>query len=121
MAIAELPFFVELIFVILPITIAILLFVRMLSIIRDIISRYKTKQSFSARNFGQLILFVLFFSVIINLILYMVGDQPSSFSVFEFLVLDMLPITWYTIILYGILVSVEQFTRTRKQAKEGNE
>lgn len=107
MEIAELPFWVLLIFTILPITIGMLLFIRILDMFREIVRKYKEKATIMFEQAGDLLLLLVFLAVMINLVLYMIGDQPSGFSIFTYLVEEMLPITWYTILVYGILVQLQ--------------
>lgn len=104
MVIQELPFFVILLLTILPIVIGILIFTRVVSIAMDLVRRYrKEKESITLMDFGDLYLFLIFFTVIVAIVYYVLGTQPSGFSIFDFLINDMLPIGWYSILLYGIL------------------
>lgn len=107
MEINELPFFVLLIITILPITIGIILSVRLMNFFIDMYKRYKEKESFaSITEIGDLLLMLIFISVMIELMLYITGSQPDTFSLFTFLIEDMLPTTWYTMLLYGALVNI---------------
>lgn len=103
-AIQGLPFFGLLILLILPTTIGIILLTKALSLITDLYK--KRKETDVIIQLGELLLFIVFLTVIIESILYIVGDQPDSFSFFDFLIVEMLPITWYTILFYGILVNI---------------
>jgi len=107
--IQELPFFVILILTILPVTIGIIIFMRVISLFREIILKYRKNESFDLSSFGKLLLFLTIFNVIINIILYLLDMQPDGFSIFDYLVGDMLPITWYVILLYGILIQLSIF------------
>ena len=108
MAIEELPFFTLLLLTILPITIGILIFARIIKLAMGLVakSRKKAGEVFSLADMGELYLFVVFLTVIIGLVYYILGSQPSGFSIFDFLILEMLPISWYSILLYGILVNL---------------
>lgn len=108
MAIEEFPFFTLLLLSILPITIGILIFTRILKIAINLVAKSKKRdgETFSLIDMGELYLFVVFLTVVIGLVYYILGDQPSGFSIFEFLILEMLPISWYSILLYGIIVNL---------------
>lgn len=107
--IQELPFFELLLLTLLPLTIGFILFVK---VMKFIIGFYKAKSKGSAGtllDFGDLILFLVFFTVIIQIVLYLVGEVPEDFNIFNYLIEDMLPITWYIILLYGILINTYLF------------
>ena len=107
MTIQELPFFVILLLTILPITIGLILLARVINMFTTMYQQYKETNKFvSFMQIGDLLLFMVFLTVIIELVLYIIGEQPSGFSVFTFLIEDMLPLTWYTILLYGTLVNL---------------
>lgn len=102
--IQELPFFVLLIIYLLPITIGILLFIRLFDMFKDIISKRKDKESISLINFGEILVYLTIFSAIINIVLYLTGSQPDDFSIVTYLLEDTLPLVWYMILVYGILI-----------------
>jgi len=107
--IQELPFFALLILTALPITIGIIIFMRMISLFREIILKYRRHESFDLSSFGKLLVFLTIFDVIINIILYLLNQQADGFSIFDYLINDMLPLTWYVILLYGILIQLSIF------------
>jgi len=106
MVIQELPFFAILLLTILPITIGIIIFARILGIARGLITKFKSKEVSTLMDFGELYLFVTFLVIIIGIVYYIMGSQPSGFSIFDFLIVEMLPIAWYSILLYGIIVQL---------------
>lgn len=107
--IQELPFFELLILTLLPLTIGFILFFK---VMKFIIGFYKTKKTDSSRTileFGDFLLFMVFFVVIMQIVMYLTGDVPDDFSIFNYLIEDMLPITWYVILMYGILINLFLF------------
>lgn len=108
MAIQELPFFTLLLFTILPLIIGILLFARILSIAIKVVTKVREKigELVSLIDIGELYLYVIFMTVIIGIVYYIIDIQPSGFSIFNFLILEMLPLSWYAILLYGIIVNL---------------
>lgn len=107
MAIEELPFFAILLLTLLPITIGIIITIRLIDVLSTMYRSVKTKKRFtSITDIGEMLLLLIFVVVIIELVTYIIGEQPSGFSVFTFLIEDMLPLTWYTILLYGTLINV---------------
>lgn len=85
---------------------------------KNLLVKVKQKVAVSLRDIGDLLLFLIFMAVLINLILYMIGDQPSTFSIFTYLVEDMLPLTWYTMLAYGILVQLQILLSRRRGAND---
>lgn len=110
--ISELPFFELLLLTLLPLTIGVILFVRIVKFIVAMYEKQKLKSQQMLIELGDFILFLVFFVVIINIVLYLVGDVPSDFSIFDYLILEALPLTWYMILLYGILVNLYMFMRS---------
>lgn len=104
--IQELPFFVLFIIILLPLTIGIILFLRIIELFRGVISKRKQKESISLITFGEILVYLTIFGAIINIVLYLIGDQPSDFSIFEYLIEDTLPLVWYMLLLYGILIQL---------------
>jgi len=102
--ITELPFFVLLIITVFPITVAVIIFIRLLELFKRIIAKRKQKETISLITLGELIVYLTIFTAIFNIILYLTGTQPSDFSIDQFLLEEMLPTTWYVILIYGILV-----------------
>lgn len=102
--IQELPFFVLLIMQLLPFTIAIILFIRVMELMKKMIPKIQEKANLIFMLMGELLVYVVIFVAIINIILYLAGEQGSDFSIFEYLIEDTLPNVWYMILLYGILI-----------------
>ena len=109
--IQELPFFELLLFTLLPFTIAMLLFIKLFTFMLNLYRRFskKIKSSITLLEIGDFLLFLVFFVVIIQIVLYITGDVPDDFSIFNYLIEDMLPITWYTILLFGIMINLYSF------------
>ena len=107
----DLPFFALLILTILPITIAVILLIRIINLAKDVMYGIKQRDTSTIQDFGLLLIFLTIFAVIVTTVSYLLGDQPDSFSLFEYLVEDMLPVTWMVIILYGILVNLNTLVR----------
>ena len=106
MTIAELPFFILLILMIMPLTIGFLMVLRVVSVIKRMMNDIKYKRGTSMLVVGEMIVYFTMITVIINVVYYLIGEQPSGFSIFTYLIEDMLPLSWYVIILYGILASM---------------
>ena len=107
----DLPFFALLILTILPITIAVILLIRILNLVKDVMYGIKQRDTSTIQDFGLLMVYLVIFTVIVTTVSYLLGEQPDSFSLFEFLVEDMLPVTWTAILLYGILVNLNTLVR----------
>lgn len=117
MTINELPFFALLIVSILPITIGLIIFARLINMVIGLVINYKKdKSSIMLSDFGELLLFLVFFNVIINVILFIIGSQPEDFDMFTYLIVEQLPNAWYAILLYGILVQLSIFFQNYKEA-----
>lgn len=101
--IQELPFFVLLILNMLPLTIAVIVFIRIIELLKRMIPKIKEKAHIIFMMIGELLVYLTIFVAIIQIILYMIGEIPDDFSIFEFLIEDTLPNVWYMILLYGIL------------------
>ena len=104
--ISELPFFELLLLTLLPITIGMILFVKIMKVI--LAFYYKPKKTTSALliEMGDFMLFLVFFVVIVNIVSYIVGNVPDDFSIFDYLIEEALPLTWYTLLMYGILINL---------------
>jgi len=113
--ISELPFFELLLLTLLPITIGFILFVRIIKIIISFYRKWNSKAERIMMEFGDFMLFLIFFSVIINIVMYIVGNVPDDFSIFDYLILEALPLTWYFILMYGILINLYLFVRSGGQ------
>jgi len=114
MDINELPFFVLLIIYILPITVGIILFARILKLLMRVISKTQEKLK-SLTDLGEVLVYMTITVVVVNIVLYLIGKTPSDFSIFEYLIEDMLPITWYVILMYGILIQFAiLYSKTRR-------
>jgi len=109
--ISELPFFELLLLTLLPLTIGMILFVRVIKIAINFYKKGRQRFEGTLLEMGDFILFLVFFAVIIQIVLYMIGDVPSDFSIFDYLIEEALPITWYTILMYGILINLYLFMR----------
>jgi len=119
MTITEIPFWLLLLGTLLPLTIMVLIFFRFMEVIRDLLARYKEQDTgITMRTVGQLLVFMVLMASIIGIILYIVGEQPDSFSIFEFLIEDMLPLAWYTILLYGVVYQLSNLNRQMKRRKK---
>ena len=117
MSLAELPFYELLIRQILPITIAILLFIKIFKMLLNMYSNYTNKSkssSFMILEIGDVLLFIVFFYIIIQILYYMTGNVPDDFSIFNYVIDEALSITWYTILIYGILTNFYIFTSRDK-------
>jgi phosphatidylglycerophosphate synthase len=106
MVIAELPFFVLLILTILPIVIAILFFTRIMDLVKTLMAKHKQHESISLTEFGDVLVLLVFVVAIIQVVFYLIGNQPSGFDIFTYLVTDTLPTVWYILMIYGILVNL---------------
>ena len=73
----------------------------------------KQKETITLSDIGELLLFLMFFNVIINVILYIIGSQPEDFDIFTYLIVDTLPNVWYAILIYGILMQLSIFFQGR--------
>ena len=107
MIIAELPFWELLIYYLLPITIGVLLFIRILNLVLEALARFKEKAMLVLQDLADLMLYLMFMTGIIGIIYYLIGQQPDGFSIFDFLIEEMIPNTWYILLLYGILVNLQ--------------
>ena len=107
MIIAELPFWELLIYTLLPFTIGVLLFIKILGLVIEALVRFKQKAVMVLQDFADLLLYLMFMTGIIGIIYYLIGQQPEGFSIFDFLIEEMIPITWYVLLLYGILVNLQ--------------
>ena len=105
MEIAEIPFWILMVLTLLPITLAILFMFRIITLIKNLVIR-KSKSPLLILDIGHIMLFLIYFGVLINVVLFILGEQPSSFSIFDYLVNDMLPVTIYMILMYGILAQI---------------
>lgn len=97
LAIAELPFWEVLIIYILPITIAVLLILRIL----DILLNLDLKVKFDIEMFADFLVYVIFLSATLVIIYHLVSETDDIFTV---LIEDLLPTTWYIILVYGIIM-----------------
>ena len=80
-----------------------------------LIRKKKEETVVSLSDFGEILLYLVFFNVIINVVLYIAGQQPESFDIFQYLIEKQLPNAWYMILLYGILIQLTiTFRRTKK-------
>ena len=107
MALESIPFWEIMILTILPITIGILIFIRIIDIIKEVILRIKELETIFMEVMGKLVLFLVFLFVIIQIIIYMIGTAPSGFDIFTFLIDEMLPLTVYAILGYVMLVQLQ--------------
>lgn len=113
MALESLPFWEIMILTLLPITVAMLIFFRVISVFKVIWSRFKQRESVFIEEMGSLLVFIVMLTVIISLINYMIGEAPTGFDIFQFLIIEMLPICVYVILTYVILVQLRiLFDRT---------
>ena len=114
MLITELPFFVLFIIILFPLTVGIIVFIRILETFKGILAKRKQKETISLINLGEIIVYITIFGVVMNIVLYFTGNQPSDFSIDQYLLEDMMPTTWYAILIYGILVELAVlFSRRR--------
>jgi len=119
MVIAELPFFVLMILTILPLTIGFIIMMRIVTIVKRMMNDIKFKRGTSMLVIGEMIVYFVMASVIINVVYYLIDEQPSGFSIFNYLIEDMLPLSWYVILLFGILSSINiMYLRVRKRGAE---
>lgn len=109
--ISELPFFELLIIVMLPMTIGMIIALKVIKMFIALYQKKKTSSTEALLEIGDFILFLVFFIVIMNIIYYMTGNVPDDFSIFEYLIEEALPFTWYSILLYGILINLYLFLR----------
>ena len=85
---------------------------KVVNIVKDMMK----KRFISILTVGDILMFIIFLTVTIELITYIIGEQPSGFSIFDFLVIEMLPLTWYVMLLYGTLVNISSLV-TKKEIK----
>lgn len=111
-----LPFWELMILVLLPLVIGLFLFFRIITAFKDILSKYRQRETTLIDDFGNLLFLIVILTVIVQVILYMVGEQPDSFSIFNFMINDMLPPTIYIILTWGVLVCLRILLEKRSSA-----
>jgi hypothetical protein len=102
----ELPFFVLLILTILPIVVGILFFTRIMDLAKSLMTKHKQHESISLTELGDVLVLLVFLTCIIDVVYYLIGSQPSGFDIFVYLIDDTLPLVWYILMIYGILVNL---------------
>lgn len=101
--IQELPFFALLILQLLPLTIAVIVFIRIIELLQRMIPKIKEKAYMIFMMIGELLIYLTIFVGVLNIVIFLIGEQPPDFSLFEYLIEDTLPNVWYMMLLYGIL------------------
>ena len=103
----DVPFWSLLIYTIMPIVIAMLLFIRSVSLFKQVIDNFKNMESDVLLEMGTLMLYIIALSTIIGLIYLLAVEDLNGMDIFDFMVYEMLPPTVYAILLYGILAELK--------------
>lgn len=103
----DVPFWNLLIYLMMPIVIAILLFIRSISLFKQVIDNYKDKEVSVLLDMGNLMIYLVALTTITGLIYLLAVENINGGDIFDFMVYDMLPPTIYAILLYGILAELK--------------
>ncbi|MCK4545408.1 hypothetical protein KAU43_07705 [candidate division WOR-3 bacterium] len=103
----DIPFWNLLIYEALPLVILFILFIRSISIIKELIQRIKEKATDLLFQMGQMLIYIVSISAIIGLMGFLLVADIDQDAIFNFMVFEMLPLAIYSILVFGILIELK--------------
>ncbi len=109
----DIPFWNLLIYQALPLVILVILLIRSIALFKVLTQKIKEKATDFLREIGQMLVYVVSITAIIGLIVLLAVTDIDQDAIFNFMVFEMLPLSIYSILFFGILVELKMMMDRR--------